>query len=107
MKGITLALLAAVSSSTALAATPSSEMLDTCKKISEMAGTVMKARQEGVSMSRMMDITAEKKSLNDVTTLMITQAYDRTRMNSEDGKLKAINDYKDQYYGLCLKRLNK
>lgn len=74
---------------------------ETCLSYSELAASIMGARQRGVPMSRMMKIADGDK----MTEAMLIDAYDRPRMNLEENQLEMTRDFENQIYLACTKNL--
>lgn len=79
---------------------------ETCKSIADLAGTIMKARQNGRDMSELMELVgkyfedAEERKPYD---RMVVLAYDSPRYSTEEYKNKAVSDFKNSVYLGCFK----
>jgi hypothetical protein len=72
--------------------------LELCKGFSELAGAIMKGRQEGVSMAKAMEI-----SESETTQQIIVLAYERPRMQTEENKARYVDDFGNDVYLQCVK----
>ena len=83
---------------------------DHCQSVSEIAYTIQKARQGGVSMARSIEIaeqfddgTPSGKALAGMLRAMVIRAYEIPRYSSEVFKQRAMEDFRDQEALRCLK----
>ena len=73
-----------------------------CEGIGELAATVMKARQRGVPISKMMGIaTSEAGEVNGGLKSMILMAYKRPRYSSDRIQKSEIEDFRNQFELAC------
>lgn len=81
----------------------------TCESLSDLSGSIMKARQAGVSMQKAMAIANDgnKEALNNYTRLQVIKAYDSPRFTTDDYQMRAISDFSDEAYLECVKVVNK
>ena len=80
---------------------------DICENLSENAGFIMSARQNGMAASTL--INAAKKAFGDEDALaigMISLAFDEPRYSSEDDKQQAVEEFTSMNYLACYKELN-
>lgn len=80
---------------------------DICETVSETAGFIMSARQNGMAASTL--INSAEKTFGDEDALaieMITLAFDEPRYNSEDDKQQAVEEFTSMTYLECYKELN-
>lgn len=77
-----------------------------CKSVSELAQTIMKSRQAGVSMSSLIDMEIDP-GIRALVTNMVMEAYDSPRYNTEDIKQQTISDFRDEWYLKCAKASTK
>jgi len=80
----------------------SDDLTSKCKSISTLAGTIMKARQAGTSMSEMMEVKIGP-DVKDLATSMIVSAFETPRFNTEKIKQETISDFRDDWYLKCVK----
>lgn len=80
-----------------------------CTELSELAETIMDARQNGVSMSSLMDLTLKKrgtskleKHLSNIQLILIQEAYAMPRFHASENIRKSVQDFKNQTYLLCI-----
>lgn len=84
--GMTLAVLT-LSNDVALAAKPSDETLSYCKTLSEMAGSIMKNRQDEMPIAEMMKIaTGGEPDLDELGAVIIKDAYSTSAFSTEDNQ---------------------
>ena len=72
-----------------------------CKQLSEYSESVMKARQMGVPLHKMMDIAQPEKVLMELTLA----AYDRPKMFTEKVRREFVNEFASQVLLDCMKKL--
>jgi len=80
-----------------------------CTDMSELAASIMKARQQGASMSLV--ISAATKNLDDATSAAIREividAYNAKRWHSESIQKRAIDDYRNKIFLLCINSFDR
>lgn len=69
-----------------------------CEDAAEIAAVVMKARQAGVSMGRLLEMTESK-----LAEELVYQAYDVHRFDSDEYQQKAISNFREKWEIACLK----
>lgn len=69
---------------------------ETCTLIGEIAAVIMEKRQDGVDMSRLMEIAD-----TELVQRMVIFAYDTPRYSSEDYKRSAVQDFANEAMGVC------
>ena len=105
--GMTLAVLT-LSNDVALAAKPPDETLSYCKTLSEMAGSIMKNRQDEMHMAEMMKVaTGGEPDLDELGAVIIKDAYSTSAFSTEDNQKNAVNEFKEKWFSLCVKVRNK
>lgn len=75
------------------------DKMQMCKTYSDLAETVMKARQAGVSMSRAMEVVSDDPAVRE----LVIMAYDEPRMSVEKNQQRSIEDFRDSAYLACIK----
>lgn len=73
-----------------------------CKSLSGLAESVMAHRQDGTSVVTLMELADLP-----VTRLLIEEAYKKPRYSSEQYQRRAVSDFRDEYYIICLKAMEK
>jgi len=73
-----------------------------CEQVEKLAGTIMKARQNGTPMSRLI-----KKADSEGIKQLIVMAYEQPRFASEKYQKRAIEKFKNKVYLECYKSRNK
>jgi len=76
-----------------------------CENTDQIAQVVMSARQNGVAMADMIaaaDKSSDKKEAIFFKTLII-MAYDRPGYSVSDNQQKAIVDFRNDIYSMCVK----
>lgn len=76
------------------------KMTEQCSEIAKLASTIMDGRQNGVSMSAMMDV-ADGQELSQ--TLIIKAFEDFNRPTSK-GKQEAVTEFSNQWYLECVRQ---
>lgn len=86
---------------------PANEAHDTCTGYEDWATEIMTARQNGVAMSRAMELLdehVEGEGPMELLSALVIQAYDQPRYNSSGSfQENAIQEFADASYGFCLK----
>jgi hypothetical protein len=77
----------------------------TCEQLDSVAGSVMEARQSGVHLSELKG-KLEESGFWDQFEFMVLDAYKQTRWDSESNQKKAVSDFRNEYYILCLELKN-
>lgn len=72
-----------------------------CSAASELAETIMRNRQDGVSMAKMMSV--EMGELKEAAEILIISAYEKPRFSTEKNKNDAVADFRDSVYLECIK----
>ncbi|NWC92600.1 MULTISPECIES: hypothetical protein [unclassified Pseudomonas] len=107
MAGMTLAVLT-LSTHVALAATPSDETLSYCKTLSEMAGSIMKNRQDEMPMAEMMKVIAGgEPDLAELGAVITKDAYSTSAFRTAEDQKIAVSEFKEKWFSLCVKVRNK
>jgi hypothetical protein len=73
-----------------------------CDLTSSTAETVMRKRQAGVSMTKMMEVTANEPPGSIGESLVIT-AYDSPRYHTKEMQERSVEDFRDKAYLRCAK----
>ena len=65
----------------------------------------MKARQEGVPMSKLMkhNSQSENPQLIKISNYLLIEAYEKPRFSGDEYKTKSIEDFRDKAYLDCVK----
>lgn len=79
------------------------EWAETCTSVAEMAGIIMSRRQEGASMSKVMD--AATNSGSSVAEEMVIEAYDSPAYSTDDYRESAVTEFTNTWYSKCLKEV--
>jgi hypothetical protein len=107
MAGMTLAVLT-LSTNVALAAKPSDETLSYCKTLSDMAGSIMKSRQDEMPMAEMMKvISGGEPDLASLGAVIVKDAYSTSAFRTEEDRKRAVSEFKEKWFSLCVKTRNK
>ena len=72
---------------------------DLCTEIELLAESIIKGKQKGVAMSKMIKVAADNKMLK----RMIITAYDLPNYTTGDYNEKQVVAYKTRYYSACVK----
>ena len=73
-----------------------------CDELSELAGTVMSARQNGVDMSVIMKIMVKDDSADVIGKEMTIKAYEVPRYSVEENKAREVKDFANNWYLACI-----
>jgi hypothetical protein len=73
----------------------------TCEQLDSIAGDVMRARQSGVHLSELKG-KFEETGFWSQFEFLVLDAYKQTRWDSESNQKKAVSDFRNEYYALCL-----
>lgn len=103
MRGLLLVLTIALSS-------PAwgQEHAGACAQIAKNARTVMGARQDGVPAEKMMEpvlAMPEESKAKPILRRMTLDAYGQTRWHSEESKQRAVEDFGNEWYMVCMETL--
>jgi hypothetical protein len=74
-----------------------------CKTWSETGGTVMRGRQNGAPMSRMMDAAGDSS----IAQAIVMDAYKQPRYQTEDMQKKSVEDFTNTVYMGCANGMKK
>lgn len=92
----------------AYAQAPTAEHMELCKSVEEASTSLMKARQKGVEMSKVMEATMknmEKASpeMRDAFVQMVVEAYEESAMTMDDNKARQVRDFSNRQYLACIR----
>lgn len=81
------------------------ELSSRCKSMSELAKIIMQKRQDGVSMSEIVEkvVNTTPQPLQEVLRLTVISAYDKPRFNTPEIQQKTILDFENEAYLTCTK----
>lgn len=96
-----------LSTGIALAAKPSDETLSYCTSVSEMAASIMKNRQNEVSMAKMMKASAGDPSVDALGAEVIKDAYSTSAFRTEENQKRAVSEFENKWFSICLKAKDK
>ena len=87
------------------AAISNEELSSRCKSMSELARIIMQKRQDGVSMSEIVEkvVNTTHQPLQEVLRLTVISAYDKPRFNTPEIQQKTILDFENEAYLTCTK----
>lgn len=90
-------------------ATPSEDDLERCGLVSLWAHGTMGMRQEGFSMSELMDLSKheEDPNLRAIRQRSIQLAYEQKRYETPEAKERAVSDFENAAYLACLKGVKR
>jgi len=74
----------------------------TCEKLYELAGIIMKQRQNGASIVDMMRTANEAGPLAPMMRTMVTLAYKVPYYETSEFKRSAIKEFSERYYLECV-----
>lgn len=70
-----------------------------CKQVSAVAEQIMKARQNGVDMSKLFELTED----NEAAQGMIILAYEQPQYSSDKYQQREVQKFKNGFYLACVK----
>jgi hypothetical protein len=83
------------------------EKLDqVCEQIHTLAGQIMRNRQVGVSMPKMIG-TVKGDQFEGLFRLIIRDAYGRPRFRGDEYQQRSIEEFQTEWYGTCLDELGR
>lgn len=76
-----------------------------CTSVSELAGSIMGARQSGASMSEMYDVANRTgdEAMADMQKNMILLAFDKPSYSTQEYRERAKTEFASRMFGLCLR----
>ena len=78
-----------------------------CAAVARTAGTLMKARQAGVPIAKMLEPLSERSAgIREAMTEMVIAAYEKPRFNSPEFVQRSIEDFANDQHLACLKSIN-
>ncbi|WP_166219694.1 hypothetical protein [Pseudomonas atagonensis] len=88
-----------------------SEYLEECQRVETSAKAIMKARQEGVPFSTLLEMaeTAGKESeyVGNLYKGLIGKAYDLPRESDAEKQQKVVAEFQKSFYSLCMDTAQK
>ena len=91
---------------TMLAISSTAQSSELCMGINALAESAMKSRQAGVSAAKMMSIEYHE-SIRDIAHLMIEGAYKMPRYRTDDSQQRAITEFANVWFILCLNTMDE
>lgn len=88
---------------TAAPALASEPWQENCEAVGDLAHIIMKNRQQGEPLPKMMEIAAGEP----VSEKMVAEAYDQPKYNGEEYKTEAADEFRDRWYLDCYKVLKE
>jgi isopentenyl diphosphate isomerase/L-lactate dehydrogenase-like FMN-dependent dehydrogenase len=88
----TLALLMALSA-------PAQAEQASCEQIAELAKSIITARQQGVSVVKMMGLSGDR----DLVEMIVVDAYDSHRYITNEAKARKASNFRDKWFLACYK----
>ncbi|CAI8826469.1 Secreted protein [Pseudomonas sp. IT-347P] len=88
-----------------------SEYLEECQRVENSAKAIMKARQEGVPLSSVLELAdnagKESEYVGNLYKALIGQAYDMPRESDARKQESAVADFQKTFYSLCIDSAQK
>jgi len=78
------------------------QKLEFCKSLSQMARSIMDARQSGVEMSQMVEMAMDN-DMKSVILPVVKMAYEESRYSTPGNQEKSIQDFGNLVYSTCIK----
>ena len=72
-----------------------------------MAGSIMKSRQNEVSMAKLMKATAEDQATDALGAEVIKDAYNTSAFRTEENQKRAVSQFENKWFMICLKAKDK
>jgi hypothetical protein len=94
---IALCLFAGASFAQEAPAPAEKDAVDACATVGDLAESVMRNRQQGISMSRMMEIAKD----SDLVRAIVIAAYDQPRMSVDRNIQRSIDDFRNEVMLQC------
>ena len=76
---------------------------DKCKKIEDLAETIMDARQRGIPASKMMELAGDSSLVRAV----VLDSFETSTYLSTSVRERAIREFKDKWYIRCIKKMEE
>lgn len=86
-----------------------SEHEKNCRDIMRVANTLMKARQNGMSLDKMLEVNdrayldTQDSNMRQISQMIIRDAYDQPNYKTESYKQDQLNEFSSKYYLGCMK----
>lgn len=74
-----------------------------CQKVSGLAEAIISARHLGVSMQDLISTNKDDPRAKDMKEIMIIEAFEQPRMNTDEMKKRSIEEFRDKWYLECYK----
>jgi hypothetical protein len=78
---------------------------DLCATYAELAETIMRSHQSGVSLSQVFEVMGSDS--DPLVRELVIKAYDKPRYRTDQAKNRAISDYRDFVHVECLKQVSQ
>lgn len=91
----------------ALASASEAGSLEECKAYSDLAATMMEARQKGMPMSKAMDPDGDGTLVEEPFMSMVVLAYEEPHFATERMQQRAITDFQNRIHLMCVKDRRK
>lgn len=78
-----------------------------CAEISQLATSIMNARQNGMPMARIIELSTGSGGVEDLAHLMTIDAFEEPRYNTANYQARAKERFRDAWYLKCVKVLRK
>lgn len=75
-----------------------------CDVTASTAETIMRKRQAGVAMQKMMVVTADEPP-GSITEVLVIAAYESPRYHTKEMQNRSIEEFRDEAYLRCIKEL--
>ncbi|MEN8283052.1 hypothetical protein [Acinetobacter gerneri] len=86
-----------------------SEHEKNCRDIMRVANTLMKARQNGMSLDKMLEVNdrayldTQDSNMRQISQMIIRDAYEQPNYKTESYKQEQLNEFSSKYYLGCMK----
>lgn len=98
-----------ISSTESVQPVSDSEHEKNCRDIMRVANTLMKARQNGMSLDKMLEVNdrayldTQDSNMRQISQMIIRDAYDQPNYKTESYKQDQLNEFSSKYYLGCMK----
>lgn len=79
-----------------------------CSSVSSLSEKIMSNRQQGVAMSKMLEVgQGADPTLYDLAKSIVMAAYEKPRFHTKENIQRSIEDFRDEFFLACVKRFQK
>lgn len=78
---------------------------DICTAFASLANNAMQAHQDGVALSKVLEVVPDGIAGEESMRIIITNAYKHPRYNTEVNQRRAVAEYRDKVHIQCLEAI--